>query len=123
MKAFKHFLKSLGFASRGLQKAWHDESSFRGEVFAAFIVILAALLLRISLTALAVIVMTSFFVISLELINTMVESMSDMLKPRLDQYVKQIKDLAAAAVAVAAVGSIGVALCILVPPIARLFWQ
>ncbi|MCX6792404.1 MAG: diacylglycerol kinase [Candidatus Falkowbacteria bacterium] len=123
MNSAQRFLKSVNFAGRGIAKAWHDEPNFRWEIITAFIVILSALLLKVDFIGVAVIILTCSMVIALELINTMIELISDVLKPRLDQYVKYIKDLTAAAVAVAAVGSIGVALFLLLPPIINLLWQ
>lgn len=122
MIAAKRFLKSITFAGRGLAKAWHDEPNFRWESIAALFVIILALLLKVDFIAVAIIIMTCSMVIALELINTMIELISDVLKPRLDQYVKYIKDLTAAAVAVAALGSIGVALFLLLPPLIALLW-
>jgi len=122
MNPLKRFLKSIAFAKRGLVKAWHNEANFRWELIIACLVILLAGLLKISSVGLAIIIMTCAFVLALELINTMIEMISDVLKPRLDQYVKHIKDLTAAAVAVAALGSIGVAIFLLLPPLIRLLW-
>ncbi len=123
MKKFRRFLQSLIFANRGLAKAWNEELNFRWEIIAAIFVIILGLFLRLPASHLALIILTCSVVLALELVNTMIESVSDMLKPRLDQYVKQIKDLSAAAVAIAALGSIGVAACLLVPPLLRLLWQ
>jgi diacylglycerol kinase len=118
----KRFLKSVKFALRGVAKAWREEPNFRWELITTFIVIILALFLKVDFIGVAVIIMTCSVVIALELFNTMIELMSDVLKPRLDQYVKHIKDLTAAAVAIAALGSIGVALCLLLPPLWRLLW-
>lgn len=118
-----HFLKSVSFAGRGLAKAWHDEANFRTEVVIAFLVIIISYFLGMSNVGLAIIILTCVLVIGLELINTMIELISDVLKPRLDQYIKLIKDLTAAAVSVAAVGAVGVAICLLWPLIARLLWR
>ncbi len=122
MKKFRRFLQSITFANRGLAKAWTEELNFRWEIIAAIFVIALGLFLRVPASHLALIILTCSVVLALELVNTMIESVSDMLKPRLDQYVKQIKDLSAAAVAIAALGSIGVAACLLVPPLLSLLW-
>ncbi len=117
------FYKSVGFAIRGLSRAWHSEPNLRWEITAAVLVLALGLVLDVSAEGLALLILSSTLVISLELVNTMIELMSDMLKPRLDNYVKSIKDLTAAAVVIAALGSIGVAVCILVPRIIDLLWQ
>lgn len=123
MKSAKRFLKSASFAGHGLAKVWHDEPNFRWEVLIAVLVIILAVLLKVSFLGTALIIMTCAMVIALEIINTMIELISDVLKPRLSEYVKYIKDLTAAAVAVAALGSIGVALFLLLPPLINLLWQ
>lgn len=123
MRTGKHFLNSVKFAWRGIAQAWHNEPNFRLEIIAALTVILVSLLLKISFIGIAIIILTCSVVVALELINTMIELISDVLKPRLDQYVKQIKDLTAAAVAIAAIGSIGVALFLIIPAIVNLLWQ
>ncbi len=123
MKRVIRFARSASFAGRGLRKAWHEEANFRLEVAAALLVIVAAILLDISQLGIAVLIMTCATVIALELVNTMIELISDVLKPRLDQYIAHIKNLMAAAVAVASLGSIGVAACLLVPPLIRILWQ
>jgi len=117
------FYKSVGFAFRGLSRAWHNEPNFRWEAAAAVVAVAAGIWLNVSAEGLALLILCSTLVISLELVNTMIELMSDMLKPRLDNYIKNIKDLTAAAVVIAALGSIGVAICILIPRIIDLLWQ
>jgi diacylglycerol kinase (ATP) len=123
MNSAKRFLKSATFAGRGLAKVWRDEPNFRFEAMMAILVVILALLLKVNFVGIAVIIMTCSMVIALEIINTMIELISDVLKPRLDEYVKYIKDLTAAAVAVSALGSIGVALFLLLPPLISLLWQ
>jgi diacylglycerol kinase (ATP) len=117
------FFKSVTIASQGLIKAWRDELNFRLEIIIAFIVVIAAYLLGAGHLALAIIILACALVIALELINTIVELISDAFKPRLDQYVKHIKDLTAAAVFIAALGSIGVAICLIWPLLAHLLWR
>ncbi len=123
MKHLSRFAKSVSFSTRGIAKAWREEPNFRLEIIAALAVILLAGLLRIDAGDLALIIFCCAIVLALELVNTMIEAISDMLKPRLNQYVKDIKDLTAAAVAIAALGSLGVAACLLVPPMIAFFWR
>ena len=119
----KRFVRSVSFAGKGLAKAWRDEANFRIEVVVAIVVIVVSYLLGMSELGLAIIILTCALVLGLELINTMIELVSDVLKPRLDQSVRIIKDLVAAAVAISALGAIGVAICLLWPLIARLLWR
>lgn len=54
-------------------------------------------------------------VLVLELLNTMVERFVDLMKPRLSAYVRDVKDLMAAAVLVAAIFAALIGLMIFVP--------
>ncbi len=123
MTQFSRLMQSFTFAGRGIAKAWHEEANFRLEIIAAIIVIATSIYLQLNALSIALIIFTCAIVLALELVNTMIEAISDMLKPRLNQYVKEIKDLTAAAVAIAALGSLGVAICLLLPPILELLWR
>ncbi len=113
--------KSFMYAFRGLLKAWREEANFRFETVATLTIVILAVLLRLDGVRVAILALTCGLVLALELVNTMIEQISDVLKPRLDQYVKHIKDLSAAAVLVAALTAIVIAVCLLLPPIFDLF--
>jgi diacylglycerol kinase len=51
----------------------------------------------------------------LEMINTIVERLLDVLKPRLHEYVKDIKDIMSAMVLISALSSVAVGLIIFLP--------
>lgn len=108
--------KSFMYASRGLAKAWREEANFRIESIATIIVFILAFWLELDGIRLSILALTCGLVLALELVNTMIEQISDVLKPRLDLYVKHIKDLSAAAVLVAAITAIVVAVWLLLPP-------
>ena len=55
------------------------------------------------------------FVLVLELINTIMEKIVDILKPRIHHYVEIIKDMMAAAVLIASIGALVVGLLIFWP--------
>lgn len=122
-KKYNHYKKSFSFAKRGLQKVWREEANFRLEFIIAILVIALAIFLKLSLDRLAVIILACGAVLALELFNTMIEFVSDLLKPRLNHYVQHIKDIAAAAVLVASLTAIAIGALILVPPLWRLIWQ
>lgn len=54
-------------------------------------------------------------VLVLELINTIMEKIVDILKPRIHHYVEIIKDMMAAAVLIASLGALAVGLLIFLP--------
>lgn len=59
-------------------------------------------------------------VILMEILNSAVERVSDILKPRIHSYVKEIKDIMAAAVMLSAICAAIVGLMIFLPHIFRL---
>ncbi|HRH33186.1 MAG TPA: diacylglycerol kinase [bacterium] len=121
---FLRIIKSFGYAGRGLKQAWKDELNFRIEVITAVLILFLGWWLKLETIQMAVIVLACGLVLTLELVNTMIEHISDMLKPRLDHYVRQIKDLSSAAVLVAALTAVIIAIYIIFPPLWKLLsWQ
>lgn len=124
MTIVQRLIKSFQYAGRGIYQAWKQELNFRIEVTTAAIVLLLSLWLNLGVVKISILVLTCGFVLALELVNTMIEHISDVLKPRLDNYVRQIKDLSSAAVLVAAVIALIIGICLLLPPLWQLLsWQ
>ena len=91
-------LKSFVYAFRGLIKTFHEEQNLRIQTAIAIIVIIAAWYFNVSKAEWLILILTIGIVILAEIINTAVELVTDVLKPRIDGYVKIIKDVMAAAV-------------------------
>ena len=117
MISLKRLAKSFIYAGRGLVKIFREEQNFRIEVFVGFLVIVLAFLLSLSFIEIAILIVVIGFVLLMEIMNTLVEAMSDLLKPKLDHYVKIIKDMGAAAVMLSALVAISVGFCIFWPHI------
>ena len=62
-----------------------------------------------------------FFVLVMELFNTILERVVDILKPRVHPYAQLIKDIMAATVLIASIGAIVVGITIFYPYIKELF--
>ncbi len=101
----KKFVRSLRFAWRGIAGLARQEQSFRLQLVAAaaVLVLIFAFGLSRSETALLVVVATSVLV--LELLNSAVERLVDLFKPRIHHYAEEIKDMMAGAVFVGSVGA------------------
>lgn len=115
MFSFKRQSQSFSYAIQGLVYVWQHEQNFRIQCLAAVLVIIAMLGFQVKLGEAIILTMMIIFVLVLEVVNTIFEKMVDVLKPRLHTYVKVIKDMMAAAVLIAAVGSVAVALMVFVP--------
>ena len=107
--------RSAKAAGRGLIYAFKNERNFRIEVYVAVIVVSALYVLQASLLQVAVIMTMIFLVFMIELMNTAIERVVDILKPRQHPYAGVIKDVSAASVLVLSLGASVVGLIIFVP--------
>ena len=92
----------------------------RVHLLASVVVLFLSAYLRIELWQWIVMIMLITMVFILEILNTVFERFTDMLKPRVHGYVAEIKDMMSAAVLISAISSIIVGLLILVPYLLRL---
>lgn len=104
------------FAFNGFRKA-SRQTSLRIHLFFVFCVSAAALLLSISATEWCVLILTMALVVSLEIVNTAIEETVDFISPGQDDRAGRIKDMAAAAVLVAAAASVIIGAIIFLPKI------
>lgn len=99
---FKKLIRSFRHAGMGLKLIFRQEQNFRIHIIAALLVLLLALIVKIAVWQLIVLILVIFFVLALEIINTVIEKLVDISTPRLHHYAAIIKDLMAAAVFMAA---------------------
>ncbi|MCC7357693.1 diacylglycerol kinase [Candidatus Uhrbacteria bacterium] len=114
-KALIEIGKSFSHAWDGLLTAFRDERSFRILVAATLVVCIAITVLPLESWERILLLMVTATMLVLELVNSMVERLVDLVKPRLHSYVKEIKDLMAAAVLVAAAFAAVIGALILAP--------
>lgn len=115
------FVKSVRYAIAGFRYTLAHEQNFRIHVLAALIVILFALLFGVEVWEAIVLLLVITSVLILEILNTIFEKLTDLMKPRLHHYVGVIKDLMAAAVLLAALGAGVIGALIFFPYIRDLF--
>jgi diacylglycerol kinase len=106
--AATRLVRSFRFAGRGVWIA-RSGGNFRVQVFCAIVVMSLALAYGMTGAHLGLVVLSITAVISAELMNTAVERLCDFVAELhgigLDRRIRDIKDLAAAAVLVVAVGA------------------
>lgn len=112
MIKIKRLVRSFQYAGRGLFKVFKEEQNFKVELTVGVIVVILALILRVDRQDLVVLILVSALVLLMEIINSVIEAISDALKPKLDIYVKRIKDMMAAGVMVAALTAVIIGLII-----------
>jgi diacylglycerol kinase (ATP) len=115
MSYLKQRIQAFKVAFAGLFAGLRHETHMRLHAAAAIMVILLALNFSVTRLEWFVILICIALVISLELVNSALERLCDLVHPQQHPAVKHIKDLAAAAVLVAALASAVIGLLIFVP--------
>lgn len=122
MKKFqsKSFARSAKHAFDGLYLAFRSERNFRKHLYIALAVLLCALVLKVSIIAFCILLLTNALVLAFELINSVFEFALDAYyKNKYSRLVKFAKDMGAASVLLMASVSIIIAFFILGD---RVYW-
>lgn len=119
--SIRRFRQSLVHARRGLAEAFTLENNFRIHVTIAILVIVALIVFRVSRIDSALTILLISSVLTLELVNTVVERFVGLLEPRIHPYVRLIKDLMAAATLVVVMAAVVIGILLLWPYISHFF--
>ena len=98
----KSFLNSI----TGLFWMLRSERNFQLEILGLLLNLFLIVFLKLNETDTTLILIVSFAVLSLEILNTAVEKICDIIQPEFDERIKIIKDISAAAVVVMAFAAI-----------------
>jgi diacylglycerol kinase len=79
------------------------------------IAILLGILLKISLTEWMMVILVIGLVITLEIVNSAIESLADYVSPGKHDLIKKVKDLSAGGVLVSAISAVIIGLIIFLP--------
>ena len=113
----KNLLESFRFAFSGLWYALRTQRNTRIHLIITFLVIGIGLWLRISPVEWALLTLTIGFVLVSEMLNTVAETLVDMISPGYHPLAKVMKDVTAGAVLLGAIIAVLVGLLILGPPL------
>ena len=111
-----HFLRSFKYALHGFKFVW-QEQNFRVQCFISAIVVILMYVYDLSRLEKVALILVIISILSLESLNTIFERLSDILKPRLHDYILIIKDIMAATVLLASIGAIIIGVMIFWPHI------
>lgn len=114
MKA-SSFLESLSYAFKGLGAAVKSERNLRFHFAAMGVVTLLGLWLGLKPLEWVALILMFGAVIAVELINTAIETVLDLVCPDYHPLAKKAKDIAAGAVLILALGAITIGLIIFLP--------
>jgi diacylglycerol kinase len=115
------FLKSLRHAWRGLCDVAREEQSFRLQLFMGAVVMLCVVTLPLLVWERILLTLLVVSVLVLEIVNSIFERLADAVHPRMHPTVREIKDMMAGAVLLAACTSAIVGCVIIFPHLLALF--
>ncbi len=110
----RDWVKNFLYATSGIAYAWRTEHNFRLEVGISSLVTALALLLGVNLVP---VLFCCALVLSLELVNTALEAIVDLVSPTYHPLAKIAKDTAAGAVLLSSIASLLIGLYLFVPAI------
>ena len=108
-------LRSFRFASEGLAHLWKTQRNFRIEVGIGVVALVSGLLVRLERWEWVALLLTIALVLVLEALNTTLENAVTLASPNVHPQAKAAKDVAAAAVLIAAIVSIAIGILIFGP--------
>lgn len=120
MKSIRHFWSSKSHALAGIAYAIRHEQNFRSQLVLGGVVVLLMIGFKVSAYEAVLLLLTMSLVLVLELFNTAVESLSDIMKPRLNDQVRIAKDVASGMVLLGSMVSFIIGLIIFYPYVVRL---
>lgn len=117
----KKFRKSLSHAFSGFVYALRRERNFQIELVCGAFVSILILIFDVKNWEAVVLILMVAGVLVMELANTVMERIVDILKPRVHPYARLIKDIMAAAVLISSLVAILVGVIIFYPYIKAIF--
>jgi len=117
-----NLLASFKYAWAGLSYALYTQRNFRVHLLIATLAVSLGLGLHLSSIEMAIIVLTTSIVLTMELLNTALEAVVDLtVQQTYHELAKIAKDCAAGAVLISAFGAVLIAGFLLLPPLWALF--
>ena len=121
-KTSSNVLKSFKYAFSGISYVLNTSRNFKIQLIFAVISLMIGFLLQISQSTYVILIATIMSVLILEILNTSIESIVDLVvKKEFSSLAKISKDTSAGAVLLASINSVIIAIHIFVPKIKLLF--
>jgi len=114
-------VNSFKDAGKGLKQVYKSEQNFRLQIFVGILIVIALLYFPVKAWETILVILLIVLVLVMELLNTALEYIADLLKPRLHHYVFAIKNIMAAAVLLSSLGALIIGLIIFLPHLVNLF--
>ncbi len=119
--SFKRFLNSVKYSIEGLNHAYKNEQSLWLHGGGVFLAVILGIVLKINFYEWAVIIVAFVVVLAIELLNTAIEAVVDLVTKEIHPLAKIAKDCGSAAAFVSGVASAVICLVIFLPKIFAMF--
>ncbi|GAB2703156.1 diacylglycerol kinase family protein [Mucilaginibacter koreensis] len=119
--SLRKLIRSFGYAFKGIAYAVTSQLNFRVHLVATLVAVYLGFALRISVNEWQWIVLSITLVLVTELLNTALETLTDLVSPEYNVKAGRVKDVAAGAVVITAVFAVINALFIYLPKLLILF--
>ncbi|OGH37495.1 MAG: hypothetical protein A3B44_02790 [Candidatus Levybacteria bacterium RIFCSPLOWO2_01_FULL_38_21] len=120
METQRSLIKSFKYAFEGILFSVRHNRNLRIHIGAAILVVAASIFFRVNAFEMGILGIMILLVICLEMINSAIEEMVDLIIREHRQQAKIAKDVSAGMVLVASIGSVIVGILIFVPHIVRM---
>ena len=118
----ENVLISFRYAFNGIHYTFDNSRNFKIQLLFAFISLILASILQLDKSGYLILFVTILSVLILEILNTSIESLVDLVvKKKFSTLAKITKDCAAGAVLLASINSVIIGLCLFIPKIKLLF--
>ncbi len=119
----RRWIKSANHAIEGLLHAAKTQRHMRYHLYAATIILITSFALGIDWSEFTILMILAVVVLSVEMLNTSIELITDVLFKDYDERAKAIKDIAAGAVLITAIGAAVIGYIILYEPVKNFFYS
>jgi len=119
----RKWIQSTNYAIEGIIHAAKTQRHMRYHLYAAILVLIASFVLGLGWYEFVVLVLLSIVVLSIEMVNTAIEAITDVIFKEYDKKAKEIKDIAAGAVLIIALGAAIIGYIILYEPVKKFFYS
>ena len=116
-----NFLQSLKNAINGILSVIKSGKNIKIQLVLAIIAIMAGFIFKITNIEFLILILTIFFVLVSEFMNTARENLCDLYTTEYNEKIKLIKDIGAGAVTLSAIASVCVGLIMFLPKVLILF--
>jgi undecaprenol kinase len=116
-----NFIKSIGYAWRGVRFVFKHESNFRFQTVAAIAVFALMYYFDLRNSEIIVLLFLIIGILVLELLNSALERFVDLLKPRLHKQAGVVKDIMAGMVLITSIGAVIIGIMIFWPYIIEIY--